>query len=278
MSDSESFVDGGLFEEPEGYFKSEPDAHFATYKRENVPKESVNQTEDLKLRLVGSSPLWGHLLWNAGIYTAKHIDNNVDQVKDKCVLELGAAGALPSLVGGLIGAKKVISTDYPDADLINNIQYNVDHVLYDGEKLSDNEDVRKQQEANRGVIVQGYIWGNEYEPLVKHLPDGQDKFDMIILSDLVFNHTEHHKLLRTTKDLLADDGRALVVFSPHRPWLLNDDLQFFETCYEFGLKSELIEMVKWKPMFEEDEETIDIRSRVYAYYLTHVCDIKPTDN
>ena len=77
-------------------------------------------------------------------------------------------------------------------------------------------------------------------------------------------------MLKTTHDLLAEDGKALVVFSPHRPWLLNDDLSFFKTCYEFGLKSELIEMVNWKPMFQEDEETIEVRSRVYAYYLTHM--------
>ena len=26
-------------------------------------------------------------------------------------------------------------------------------------------------------------------------------------------------------------------------------------------------MVTWKPMFEEDEETADIRARVYAFFL-----------
>ncbi|CAR25252.1 Protein N-terminal and lysine N-methyltransferase EFM7 [Lachancea thermotolerans] len=265
MSDTESFIQGDIFAEPEGYFQAEPEAHFAEYVREQVPSASKSQKKEVRLRLVGSSPLWGHLLWNAGIYTANHLDKFPDLVKDRCVLELGAAGALPSVVAGMIGAKKCVVTDYPDADLLQNIQYNVDHEVFDGEALpSDGAGA-----SERNVVVEGYIWGNDYAPLVSHLPCGTTKFDLVILSDLVFNHTEHLKLLQTTKDLLAQDGKALVVFSPHRPWLLNDDLQFFETAKDFALVPEKIEMVNWKPMFEEDEETSEIRSRVYAYYLTH---------
>lgn len=262
MSDTES-IDGGfgLFEEPEDFRPPPPAAHFAEYERSNISPESESQVSKLKLRLVGSSPLWGHLLWNAGIYTAKYLDDNISLVKGKKVLELGAAAGLPSLVSSMIGAKQVICTDYPDADLLQNIQYNVDHALFQGAPQS--------EDSQRRIVVEGYIWGNDYLPLQKHIGGSGAKFDLIILSDLVFNHTEHGKLLQTTKDLLAEDGKALVVFSPHRPWLLKDDLQFFETAIEFGLKPEFIEMVKWKPMFEEDQETSEIRSRVYAHYLTH---------
>lgn len=262
MSDTDS-IDGGfgLFNEPEDFRPPPPAAHFAEYERSNVTPESESQISKIKLRLVGSSPLWGHLLWNAGIYTAKHLDNNTQLVKNKTVLELGAAAGLPSLISSLIGARKVVCTDYPDPDLLQNIQYNVDHVLFEGKPVS--------EASNRPIVVEGYVWGNDYLPLQEHIGGSGAKFDLIILSDLVFNHTEHAKLLQTTKDLLSDAGKALVVFSPHRPWLLSDDLQFFESAKEFGLKPELIEMVNWKPMFEEDEETLEIRSRVYAYYLTH---------
>lgn len=265
MSDTESFIQGDIFAEPEGFLQPAPEAHFALYNREQVPKESESQKKEVKLRLVGSSPLWGHLLWNAGIYTAKHLDKFPELVKQRCVLELGAAGALPSIIAGLIGAKKCVVTDYPDADLMENIQYNVDQEVFGGEQLPSDA----TEASSRNVVVEGYIWGNDYAPLTAHLPSGTSKFDLIILSDLVFNHTEHGKLLQTTKDLLASDGQALVVFSPHRPWLLNDDLRFFESAKEYGLQPEKIEMVNWKPMFEEDEETSEIRSRVYAYYLKH---------
>lgn len=264
MSDTESIEQGfGLFAEPEDFRPPPPEAHFAQYERCQISHQSLSQKKELQLRLVGSSPLWGHLLWNAGIYTAKYLDANIELVKNKTVLELGAAAGLPSLVSSLIGAKKVVCTDYPDADLLQNIQFNVDHAVFDG------EEVTEASQSQRNIVVEGYIWGNDYAPLQKHVGGESTKFDLVLLSDLVFNHTEHNKLLQTTKDLLADDGKALVVFSPHRPKLLEDDLQFFETAKEFGLKPTFIEMVYWKPMFEEDEETSEIRSRVYAYYLTH---------
>ncbi|CCH61166.1 hypothetical protein TBLA_0E01060 [Henningerozyma blattae CBS 6284] len=266
MSDVESLTGGGLFDEPENFLPEKPKAHFANYKREVIPKESTSKREDINLRLIGNSPLWGHLLWNAGIYSAKHLDKYPELCKDKTVLELGAASALPSLVCSLIGAKKVVCTDYPDIDLVQNIQYNVDHECYNGELLSTDETEKTLQEQKRNIVVEGYIWGNDYTPITKHV-DG--KFSLIILSDLVFNHTEHHKLLQTTKDLLAKDGKALVVFSPHRPWLLDADLGFFETAKEYDLVPQQIEMVNWKPMFEEDPGEAEIRSRVYAYYLTH---------
>lgn len=247
MSDTES-IDVGLFEEPEEFQKKEEKPHYATYTRKRITKS----IEDINLRLVESSPLWGHLLWNAGIFTADYLDAHAEElVRGKTVLELGAAAALPSLICGINDAKLVVSTDYPDLNLIQNIQYNVDHCP----GLTGN------------VVVEGYIWGNDYTDITSKL-DGSKKFDLIILSDLVFNHTEHRKLLKTCRDLLASNGKCLVVFSPHRPKLLKEDLGFFETAKEFGFKSEKIDLINVKPMFDEDEETVEIRSRVYSFFLT----------
>lgn len=251
MSDVESLTGGNLFEEPEDFRPPPPTPHFAKYERAYISSKSKFKQKSIELRLVGSSPLWGHLLWNAGIYTAKHLDLHPDLVLDKNVLELGAAGALPSVIAGLIGAKRVVATDYPDADLIDNIKHNVQNL--------------------ENVSVEGYIWGNPYDDIIKHFAgddDGQ-KFQLIILSDLVFNHTEHDKLLKTTKDLLSRDGKALVVFSPHRPHLLDADLNFFKKAEEeYDFNVEKIEMVNWKPMFEGDAGPVEVRSRIYAYYLT----------
>ncbi|AQZ16816.1 NNT1 (YLR285W) [Zygosaccharomyces parabailii] len=260
MSDSELEGALGIFEEPEDFLPPPPEAHYADYEREHVAPESESQNKKIQLRLVGKSPLWGHMLWNAGIYTAKFLDKHPELVKGNTVLELGAAAALPTIICGLIGAKKVVSTDYPDPELLQNIQYNVDHQIYGGQPSSESVD-------ERNVVVEGYIWGNEYQPIQSHIEN--EKFDLIILSDCVFNHTEHRKLLRCIKDLLAADGKALVVFSPHRPKLLDVDLSFFEVAKEFGLQSQILEVVNWHPMFDEDPETVEIRSRVYAYYLTH---------
>lgn len=42
------------------------------------------------------------------------------------VLELGAGAGLPSLAAAIWGAEHVVLTDYPDKDLVDNMQINVD--------------------------------------------------------------------------------------------------------------------------------------------------------
>lgn len=259
MSDDEVDFGTNMFEEPEDFRPPPPESHFVEYERKDV-KQNPSK---IQLKLVGKSPLWGHLLWNAGKYTADYLDKHAAElVTGKKVLELGAAAGLPSLMCGINGASKVICTDYPDPDLLSHIQYNVDHC--------------EGIPASTDVKVSGFIWGQDetalcYDELSEtELPSSIEesaKFDLIILSDLVFNHTEHHKLLTNCRNALKKNGTALVVFSPHRPWLLEDDLKFFTTCEDYEFKADFIELVNWKPMFEEDDETVEIRSRVYCYKL-----------
>lgn len=248
----DNLIQFSLFEEPEDYTPPPPQPHFASYKR----KKSEVAPSEISVRLVGQSPLWGHMLWNAGIYTADYLDKHAEElVRGKSVLELGAAAGLPSIICLLNECRRLVCTDYPDPELISNLKYNL--VQYENSTSS--------------YLVKGYIWGNDVRELLeKKECDGDledEKFDLIILSDVVFNHTEHHKLLKTCRNSLKRSGKCLVVFSPHRPKLLPNDLAFFETCNEYELKSEMIEVAAWKPMFEEDEETAEIRGRVYAYYL-----------
>lgn len=258
MSDDE--IDASLFEEPEGFRPPPPESHFAEFVREYAQ----NPPKTLKLKLVGKSPLWGHLLWNAGKFTANYLDMNAKElVEDKRVLELGAAAALPTLICAVNGAKDVVSTDYPDPELMTHIQYNIDHCEGIPEKTK--------------TKVKGYIWGQDvnkicYEDLQDEddLPEviaEENKFDLVILSDLIFNHTEHLKLLKACRDLMKKTGVALVVFTPHRAHLLPKDLEFFETAKQFQFDSEKVDQVTWSPMFDEDEETKEVRSRVYCYKL-----------
>ncbi|ODQ66297.1 putative nicotinamide N-methyltransferase [Nadsonia fulvescens var. elongata DSM 6958] len=252
-----------LFAEPTDYYQKPEPATFDTYVR---PTELIKsgQVSEYKLRLVGKSPLWGHLLWNAGRKTASYLDEHAAElVQGKTVLELGAAAAVPSFVCASVGqAKRVVVTDYPDVDLISNIQYNIDHI-HEG-KYKDT------------MVAEGYIWGNDPTELLAHTArdpatDQPLGFDLMILSDVVFNHTEHRKLIQTVLRCMAKEGKALVVFSPHRPWLLAEDLAFFDLAQseEFNLQCDKLFEIQWeKPMFEEDEETKEIRQRVYGYMLT----------
>lgn len=91
--------------------------------------------------------------------------------------------------------------------------------------------------------------------MVKYLPDGAETFDVLILADLLFNHSEHAKLIKTVQMTLkkAAGSKAYVFFTPYRPWLLEKDLAFFDLAREAGFVVEkTFEKVMEKVMFEED--------------------------
>lgn len=270
MSDTEdlSLSDsgaGGMFDEPADYYKPPAPPTKATFTR-TIPNDSTAPSPtELTLHLVGSSPLWGHLLWNAGKATTDYIDaHRSELVTGKNVLELGAGAGLPSLVSSL-SAKRVVLTDYPDLDLVQNLELN-------------RTSAGLPQDASDRIHVSGYIWGDDITPLLDTTAaNGSGEFfDLIILSDLVFNHTEHHKLLKTcdvalkpaTSPTSDDGGRALVVFSPHRPWLFEQDMGFFTLAQEeYGYKVLDKFELDYTPMFEEDDETKELRGKVFGFLL-----------
>jgi nicotinamide N-methyltransferase len=77
----------------------------------------------------------------------------------------------------------------------------------------------------------------------------------LILADLLFNHSEHAKLIKSIQDTLehSSAATALVVFTPYRPWLLQKDLAFFDLARENGFAvTKIFEKLMDKVMFEED--------------------------
>lgn len=185
------------------------------------------------------------------------------------MLELGAGGALPSIVAALNGASKVVVTDYPDKELVDNMQYNTDINLPDSIK--------------ERVHVEGYVWGTSTASLRKALPAGKSTYDVIILSDLVFNHSQHHAMLRTCRDLLTPStGRVYVFYTHHRPHLAHRDLEFFQIAqrpYQEDIDPDDRELVgysfhadhflqkKMHVMFEEDPGDIETRATVHGWQL-----------
>lgn len=162
-------------------------------------------------------------------------------MRGKTVLELGAGAGLPSLVGAIHGASHVVVTDYPDAELVENLQYNVAHC--------------NLLPQPRNIEAKGYLWGAETEQLLSGLPGSQKTFDLLILADLLFNHSEHGKLVASVQKTLtrSADAQALVFFTPYRPWLLENDLSFFDLVKESGFVVEkFFEHTMEKVMFEED--------------------------
>jgi nicotinamide N-methyltransferase len=92
---------------------------------------------------------------------------------------------------------------------------------------------------------------------VAHLPDDQRKrgFHTLILADLLFNHSEHAKLVKSVQDTLRHDGSscALVFFTPYRPWLIEKDRNFFRLATNAGFTvRQILEEVMPNAMFKDD--------------------------
>ncbi|KAF9077213.1 nicotinamide N-methyltransferase [Rhodocollybia butyracea] len=238
-----------------------PEATTSTYKGEQ---------KEFKIRLVGSHPLWGHHLWNSALSVASYLKKNPSLVQNKNILELGAGGALPSLVASESGARKVVITDYPDPDLMQNIEYNVRGNI---------DESRKDR-----VAVQGYIWGHAVDPLLdllnsppSNVPSDKNAFDLIILSDLIFNHSQHDALLKTCRLVLRPSASAnnsalepcvLVFYTHHRPHLAHRDMEFFKKAKEQEWDCVEIVTQKFDPMFPEDPGEEEVRATVHGWRLT----------
>ncbi|KAF4614189.1 hypothetical protein D9613_007581 [Agrocybe pediades] len=261
-SDDENFDLGGVFTEPPR--PPTPEPTISTYTRDADRISSESDWTKINIRLVGSHPLWAHYLWNAALALASFLDSHRELYQGRNVLELGAGGALPSIVTAKNGVQKVVVTDYPDRDLIENIAYNV---------------AENVEEADRHRIsVQGYIWGQSIAPLLDALPESSvsKTFDLMILSDLIFNHSQHDALLNTCElalrqsqpDERVEPPCVLVFYSHHRPHLAHRDMEFFTKARSRGWTCTEIYTKTFPPMFPEDSGEESVRSTVHGWRLT----------
>ena len=144
-------------------------------------------------------------------------------------------------------------TDYPDEELIDNLK----------------ENIRTCEGATNVVVAEGYLWGASPAPLLAHLPEPSSKgFDVLLLADLLFNHSCHGPLVDTILHTLkrTREARALVFFTPYRPWLLERDMDFFEVCRGRGLVVEkVVEERMERVMFEGDRGDEEVRRMVFGF-------------
>ena len=255
-----------MFEEPENFRPKTPPPTVTYY-------EFPGTSSKVTLNLVGNHPLWGHLAWNASYILSDFLcAHALTLTKGKRVLELGAAAGLPSIVCNWASASHVVATDYPDKELIENLTKNV---------VLNCQDEASPLRGSGKTFVEGYIWGRDPSALLSKLEDDQGKpgkFDLILLSDLVFNHQAHPALLETCESCIADatteemEGQmttpcVLVFFTHHRPHLAYKDMQFFDMAEVKGWKSEKLGEWFREPMFPEDPGDEVVRSTIHGYRL-----------
>jgi nicotinamide N-methyltransferase len=161
----------------------------------------------------------------------------------------------------------VVVTDYPDPDLVKNLWGNID------EYYSSKNNAEEKGKGRR-IVAEGYCWGADAAPLLVHLPQPEKLktpgFEILILADLLFNHSEHGKLVSTIEATLqkTDGAKALVFFTPYRPWLYEKDMTFFDLAKERGFVVEKVLEVKMeKVMFESDPGDEELRRTVFGYVV-----------
>ncbi|SPO05023.1 probable Putative nicotinamide N-methyltransferase [Cephalotrichum gorgonifer] len=247
---------GDLFADPEDYYPPTPPPKTEFY--------TLSDGRELTLHLVGHSPLEAHHLWNGSRVVSELFEREPERVRGKTVLELGAGAGLPSLVCGALEAERVVLTDFPDADLVEVMQKNVDGL----EELV--------PEARGRVRVKGFIWGGDVKPLAAELGgaavegEGQEggRFDVLVLADLLFRHSEHGNMVKTIREALrrGRESTAYVVFTSYRPWLQHKDLAFFDLAREAGFVVEkLLEKKLDAPLFENDPGDLEVQKTVTGW-------------
>ena len=246
-------LDITLFQEPENFRPPSPQPTHHVFQRDSE-WVLAGTPRHLQFTLIGSHSLWAHMAWNAGILLATEIDRCKSLVKGKRVLELGCGAALPSMIAALNDASVVVATDYPETQIIQALERNVDANLG---KYRDN------------VHCTGFLWGSDVTPLFESFPSGTEhKFDLIILCDLVFNHSQHHSLLKTCCECLAEEGSIYCVFSHHRPKWADRDMKFFSIAREeYNMEVMELDSVTMDPMFEHDFGDVVMRSTVKTFIL-----------
>ncbi|KAJ3339185.1 nicotinamide n-methyltransferase [Kappamyces sp. JEL0680] len=240
-----------MFEEPSDFRPPSPLPTTSSFRRQNG--------QELTVHLPPQHSLWAHKLWNAGQSLAHYLDSHCDLVAGKRVLEMGAAASLPSMIAAINGAALTVSTDYPDPVLLDNIAKNARAnipALY----------------SSGSFVVQGFLWGDEeiIQDLARKGP-----FDVILLADVIFNHSQHENLLRSCKRLLAPQGCVLTTYSHHgkqRQLILvtkwaDRDMVFFDIARALGFVAESLYTEKWQEMFPEDAGSLDLRQTVCAWKL-----------
>jgi nicotinamide N-methyltransferase len=236
----------------------------------------------LRLALIAKHhSLWAEFVYNAARVLSDKIDAGEVSCRGKTVLELGAGAGLPGVVCALCGASVVCISDYVnevDDSLLKAIDINLDMV----------KECFSQTPPPFPVPVVascGYTLGYPVDKLLDHVPpplppppadvqqqpqQQQRLFDVILLADLIFNRSEHRKLLWTVQQCMHPDGVAWVTFSHHDPHKRDLDLNFFRFAEsdDFSFVVTMVDEEQRESYpFRENDGMDEQRGKVYTYKL-----------
>lgn len=171
--------------------------------------------------------LFSHYLWNSSLLLAelieadtlglakdardakaqsfsKRVSFNVRGLK---TLELGAGTALPSIMGGLLGAARVGVTDYPSDVVLKTLRENVSRNI-------DSKLAPEPEHLTTSVVVEGHSWGIVDDAFGV---ENEGAFDRVIASDCLWMPWQHDNLRKSIAYFLSREAsaRAWVVAGFH---------------------------------------------------------------
>lgn len=150
-------------------------------------------------------------------------------VGGKQVLELGAGTGLAGMMAALQGAQKLVISDYPAAEVLRNIQANVDRNL----------EPRKIQ--NPQAVAEAEVKGHEWGVLDDRFSvENQGGFEVLLVADCLWMPWQHGNLLRSISWFLGPAGKAWVVAGFHTGREKMRGFYAREALMEAGLEIEKI--------------------------------------
>ena len=215
----------------------------------------------LRLHLANSSvDLMAHYVWQSSITLANLLFTDPmlrSLVQGRNVVELGAGAALPSLACALVGASRVIATDYPAPEVVANMKRNV------------RGNAESYPVIAERCLVVGHDWGTSVDPILGRA--GSPGVDAVILADCLWLDHLHGQLIRSVCDLLccARHGRAIVSYM-HHDNAASVAPRFFERALAAGLHVCAESEHEWRsPGDEVDLDDPDEYTNVFVKVLEY---------
>lgn len=237
-----------LFQEPEINFGDHGEKAIVNFPNHSPMIELEIADIDAK-----NFSLFAHYIWKSSILMSKLLLAAPSIVAGKRVLELGAGVGIPSIVALRLGAM-VISSDYPDENLISRLKFNL------------------QQNHCGDYQVIGHEWGEE-ETISLLLNQGQ--FDVILMADTLWMSHQHHNLLKDLQKLLKPKGIIFGVAGLHSGKTTFESFFTKSASYGFSWTWEarripigagFCEEKEWDLVKDEGEITDDPRERLRFLY------------
>ena len=122
-------------------------------------------------------------------------------------VELGAGTALPSLMGALLGARRVVVTDYPAEPVLKTLRENVGRVT--GQAAAEYSPLGAAAREVE-VRVEGHGWGELAGggEAASFAADSRARFDRVMAADCLWMPWQHENLRRSIGWFLKEDAEA----------------------------------------------------------------------